>query len=119
MEAAVHKEADIPVELQGAQECLAQGNFAKYNTKCSLHVEVAVRKDARKASTSRASRFCCNMAAFDHGGKSACNAGPGFFWVFFWFFLGIFFSFLGLDGRECITVTGMGLTSRLHRFFFG
>ena len=65
MEAAVHKEADIPVELQGAQECLAQCNLG-YTQKCSLHIEVqAVGKDAPKASTSRASRFCCSMAAFD------------------------------------------------------
>ena len=37
----------------------------------------------------------------------------------FWVFMGNVFGFLGLDGRERITVTRIGLTSRLHLFFFG
>ena len=51
--------------------------------------------------------------------SSHVNEGPGFCLGIFLVFSGYFFGFLGLDGRECITVTGMGLTSRLHRFFFG
>ena len=44
--------------------------------------------------------------------------GVQVFWVFWGFSRVFFLGFLGLDGRDCITGTGMGLTSRLHLFFF-